>query len=411
VNALDKAIPVSLRSQPSNFFSFPPDLFALRAAVPSEERFRESPGDKDPSEGKLIGSFLGSCSTPGECNWDAAYVGKCEVGTTTKLWIQGSSACNSTQLRVCAGIHGCFPPSSGQSLPPGFPLQFPYSKHILDKTGACQSSPLEFHCPTMLPIGGYYSVMTRSSMIGSAPPTVLKGNDGIPYQATEKQVFTFPEGAFYGNLFAPNGLTGTCAVSGDSPHQLSCVNISDSCPPPPPAGYSSDEPCLPYKNVYACYSLAQQEDLQGGNPDGVAYLNDRICNQPNGNKRCFFQKPERCHYNNPTRNQQEGAHCEWSPTDGVFQDCRGGGRKYPPITTYLNDPCDLIGDTSLCTRIRESISAESNSTYMNTLAAVHDPHDDGGCSTGGGGAAQPASLAALLGLLLHRRRRPRAGQR
>jgi hypothetical protein len=80
---------------------------------------------------------------------------------------------------------------------------------------------------------------------------------------------------------------------------------------------------VPYRNVYACYSLAPQQGSQGIDLDdeGVAYLNDRLCAAPDPSKPCFFHRPRRCHFLDPKKNEVLGAHCDWVG-DGVYRNCK-----------------------------------------------------------------------------------------
>jgi hypothetical protein len=404
-NVRGKAIPISFRGQPP--------VLSPRDEVRTETTFREGPAGEitlqGSSEGTPIGSFSGPVCAKGheyECNWAPAYVGKCDGGSIS-LAIQDPSACRSTALRVCAGIHGCYGANSGYSLPAGFPKEAPYSRHIEDKTGACAGSPIEFACPTEPPIGGYYSVMTRpiTGVFSKYRPIVIKVAGSGTYPATEKEAFTFREGAFYGNLFKPGELMWSCEVGDD---------FKQVCKPTPGNEGAEAETSLPYKDVYACYTSAQQKDSEGEKM-GAAYLNNRICDRPDLKKGCFFHKPNRCYYTDPETNEKKGAHCKWVSDAGFFQDCHGQGDKadttYQPITMYLNDPCHLIDDKDLCTAIRKSIAIRKAIAPVpgGVPKVPPGPRGRGGCSLDAAGGTHPASIAVLLGLLLHRRRRRRGG--
>jgi hypothetical protein len=407
-NALRKAIPLSLRGQSSV-------LFPLHDAVSTETTFRESPPGEDPSEGTPIGSFNGPVCLQGhECGWAPAYVGTCKPGDPIQLAIQDPSACGSSMLRVCDGIHGCLGTNSGYQVPDGFP-QPPYSQWNKDKAGACTSSPLSFLCPTSVALSGSYSVMTRSIPLGkgvhdsrSPSPIVIKAIGSATYPATEKQIFTFREGAFYGNLFEPDELSWNCEVGAG---KRTCNPILpnegavETCDIKHIPGDCVTAKTVPYRNVYACFSLAQQQDTQGNAPDddGVAYLNDRICDEPDPSKPCFFHPPRRCYFQDPATNQARGAHCDWVG-DGVYQNCKSldGKNAYLPITTYLNDPCDLIGNHAVCSKLRRYLAKTGS-----TATVAPRPR---GCSAGGaGGGLLPASAAALVAFLRSRRTRRRAG--
>jgi hypothetical protein len=417
-NSLHRAIPVSVRGQPA-------ELFPLLDKVPAETIFRESLLNEDPSKGTPIKSFLGpDCPEGQECNWAPAFVGKCD-GDKVRLEIQDPSACGSTPLRVCAGIHGCSAPGSGDNPPLGpeydnSPSKWKYWKFLEEKPGACAGTELEFNCPTEF--GGYYSVMTRPGQVGvenpvpnPQSPTVVQTAGAGNYPVTERENFTFREGAFYGNLFDPSELTWECEVKVQGQRICKTTNASGSVEEicdvrngPLPCVVA---PSVPYRNVYACYSLAQQQDPQDSEDSNasVAYLNDRICDTPDPDKPCFYHKPRPCHFLDPVLNEQHGAHCDWVNESGQFQNCKSFDDEpkvsYLPITTYLNGPCDLIGNAVLCGQVLRSMVSNTRGA----IKVAPGPRGCGGCSfDGAGGGLLPASIAAFLAHLVQNRRRRRA---
>ena len=391
VNALGKAIPLSLRGRSER-------LVPLREQVSTVRLFRESPPQQDPSEGTLIPSFAPTCGPDRDCNWQPAHVGTCRPGDRIRLTLDGSSP-GGLQLRVCGGIHGCTWPTSAGALggpPPS------YSKHIgdfLPLPAADGVTSIEFACPGGIQIGGNYSVMTQTAPAGA--PVKLRAGAGS-YPANERSVFGFVEGAFYGNLFEPDKLTQSCEVNKDA-GEMSCRPVngargaSEVCPIQ--CGVTSCRRQLagiPYANVHACYSLAQQVDSELGNL-GVAYLNSRICDRPDGH--CFPEPPRPC-----IGTTAESARCVWHGDTSSFEDCKGPGghpSSFRPITTYLNDACDVIGDGVLCDKVR-------------TLPPPKPDEADGswcrhGCSrTASAGDAIVLLLAAAVLVFLLRRRRDAA---
>lgn len=338
VNALRMAVPLALEGQPESMF---PD----RPAVATERTWREADGPEDPTDGTLLDGFsLGPCRPGHDCRWAPAYVGKCEGGVVS-LRVDGAG-CATTRIRVCAGIHGCYDTSP-----------FPdYSRFIREQAGACTATPITFSCPTAIPFGGYYSVMTKPNTLEKPPivsPPVVKVSGSGVLAADENRVFSYLEGAFYGDMFEPDDLEVTCEVSAAAPTVRSCTRADDgtaelpSCVPGqapfPPFCISGPRPS-PFRNVYACYALTS-----GATPDeealAVSYLNDRICAQRDPAETCFPHPPRRC-----------DARCAWDPSNGSWQSCRGallgGQRVYRAITTYLNGPCDLIGNPPLCSKLR-----------------------------------------------------------
>jgi len=337
--------------------------------------------------------------------------------------------CGNTPIRLCRGIHGCYSATSGYPLPAGFPSNDParlYTVELLDRTGACVGAELRFPCHTELPIGGYYSVMTRPSHAGSGlhpmtptSPTVVKLAGPGTYPATDAEVFTFREGAFFGNLFEPAALRWHCRVL-DGKRTCSPTSSGDGAIETCELGAvaraldtpGGTEPrcvearTLPYSNVFACYSFAQQQDSQGGggDDDGVAYLNDRICDEPHA--KCFASVPRRCHFSDSATNEAHGAHCDWVG-DGRYHECKSpdGITAYLPITTYLNDPCDVLGDSALCSQVRRAFAASTRPLGH----VAPGPRGCGGCSLDGAdGGLLPASLVAMLALARRGRTRRRA---
>jgi hypothetical protein len=398
VNGLRKSVPLSLRGEPRA-------LFPLRDQVLTDVRYRESPDGHDPSEGTPIASFLQSCPPGDDCRWAPAHVGTCRAGRVTLQVPAGSGA---KPLRVCTGIHGCLgataptPVNPGDPPPPPPP---PYSRPVPQAPGVSPST-IDFDCPTGVQVGGYYSIMIQSG--ASQPDTIQQIGESGRYPAKEQEVFTFREGAFYGNLFEPDELTTSCEVYPTVGQQ----GLEMSCKPPGGKGGDSNV-CridrdviicerklgpLPYKDVHACYSVAQEQDSQYGEL-GVAYLNSRICDQPDSKASCFFHPPRPCSGGN------HSARCKWSKEAGVYQDCEGLGarpRTFRPITTYLNDPCDLIGEQGLCAKIRALRPIDPS------------PSSSPGCwgctrSCSAGGALVLAPGVALLALILRRRPRRHRG--
>jgi hypothetical protein len=399
VNTQGKAIPLSLRS----VFSPPRD------PVSTGTRFRESPPGEDPSEGWLIGSFSdGKCAPGQDCNWAPAYVGKCDSGEI-QLAIQGP-ACSSVKLRVCAGIHGCLGPDSGHELPADFPRpSHAYSKHLKDKQGACADSPLRFECPVEVPIGGYYSVMTFSPQNDLKAPVIEQIGGLGTYPATEEQVFSSPEGGFYGNLFDSTKLRRSCEVN-ESGTRLVCTAANASGEQDCETGIGDDgcskkDDPLPNDNVFACYSFASQKDAQEAKDEeslSVAALNHRFCNSPDPAASCFRTPPQRCRYTDPTASNPN-AGCELMG-NGSIGNCKSpvDNSVYKwVIATHLNDVCSLVLDDGLCTAMRRRTLTRKD--------VVPPQRGCGRCSADARDGALPSvPTAALVALLVFRRRR-RAG--
>ena len=417
VNALKKSIPLSMRSESSA-------LYALHDQVFADRKFRESPPIQDPSLGWPIQSLGGPpCQGP-ECAWAPAFVGTCTPGEPITLAISDGAACGSATLRVCAGVHGCYSPSTSYPLPPGFPTAPDpfYSAFSAEKAGACAATPLTFTCPTALATRGYYSAMVLPAAPGPVVDgwadgglhgTVVKLSGSGRYPSPEADVFAFVEGAFYGNLFEPSNLRRSCEVSSDgtklecsageagSPRIDTCsIPVAGSAPPTGIAGVPGDgerdaclrrDPSIPYMHVYACYSYEQQAENATDDEVSTATFNARLCDLPSGSgTQCFPTVPKRCHYRSGSN---QGAGCDAIGPDGAYGHCPGQGTdsmiyQYI-ITTYLNDACDLIGDRGLCDTLRRT--TPSTQRPAGVPGVTHRPHGCG-CSAD----ADPADVVSLL---------------
>lgn len=376
VNAMGRAIPLWLRGYPSELASNGP--------VHTVTELRERLPETDPAKGIPISSFDSVGSGCGaDCDWKAAYVGKCRPGAPIGLRLEGPVN-SDWQVRVCAGIHGCIAPTTAGSPP--------YTWRIgeFSQPPVGNRSPLlDFACPGGTDAGSDYSVMVRKSDPPGDDRPDMRSSSGA-YPAPRKEVFPFLEGAFYGNLFDPDKLTQGCEV--DSASQMTCRPLGDKRGVPDvcviSCGVTScrrDAGALPYTNVYACYSLAQQDDSQRGNV-GVAYLNSRICDRPDAT--CFPEPPGPCIGEGP-----DSARCTWYA--GVYADCMSRGaqpEEFPPITTYLNEPCDLIGEGKLCDEVRSTPRSELLSKGARLCVA--------------GGVLLLIVVGVLTGRLRDRKRRP-----
>jgi hypothetical protein len=450
VNALHKSIPLSLRSVLA-------PLASPGSKVSTVKQFRERVAGSDPARGILIGSFQPSCAPGQRCGWQAAYIGTCNPGNpslginpeTVSLAID-DAACSSATLRVCAGIHGCLGPDSGYQLPPGFPTSPParYLKFRNEKQGVCAGDPLTFQCPTDEGVAGYFSTMVLLDPPGPSPDpyeaVVKRGQPGA-FPATEADAFGFIEGAFYGNLFRLDQLKRSCEVSLDGT-ELVCVpgpaagrddtarcqrpladglRVTTAGNPAAVAGVPSDDVCLakqpalPYADLYACYSYAQQQEDSTADDAGAATLNSRLCDLPGADAQCFPHPLKRCHYKNGN-----GLCTAIAGRGGAYGECQGEGSDsatvyHRIVTTYLNEPCDVIGEGSpQCTRLRDTLpGTRSAGVPAATVApgrrgcggcAIGDADGGAACTIGGPGGAIWPVLVALVVRGWRRRRRPQA---
>jgi hypothetical protein len=335
-NAIGKKVAISMRGEPRCLFT------PLRREVPVETAYREPQGTFDAPTFPDIASF-GDCAAPpsGEvtrgCGWAPLDVGRCRAGTSVTVCASASGtapgSCDSDEpgasdlmLRVCKGLYGC---DHGRDRPP-------YAGYLPSQVETRSPRPrVTFTCPNNGPLirdgddprtgarYGYYSVMvastTRGSLPGSAPDdrrprgiraSAFVGGSGDNYPASENDVFTYPEGAFYGYLFPLHaGQLRSCSQSVAPDRQLS-------------------------NDMYACFS-----DLWA---TPMAVLTDRYCaHLPSVTEPCFVNAPMACYL-------AAGDRCDApvrSP-DG-YRACKGVSSQPAwrlPITVYLNHPCDLAGD-------------------------------------------------------------------
>jgi hypothetical protein len=283
-------------------------LSAPRDRVEVTTKYSKSDVTAGLSEGTDIPAF--------SRGWKPGYVGRCTPKTSFALSIPGPQ-CAGASLRVCEGIHGCGPDNA---------------RFLGDKNRPCEDAPQTFTCPS----GGFFAVMTKPSKaavrlavmtqpdkLEAVPPGSSVGS----YPAPEKEVFSFMEGAFFGNLFEPDELTRFREVVLDKGRpDVTHGRLK-------PSG-DDDDDAIPHRHIFACYSQVNDEEA-------VAELNARVCAK-RGSKRCFPTVPRRCHFKDPKVNNLNGYHCKWRSDDGLYRDCEGDdGVTYPAITVYLHEPCAL----------------------------------------------------------------------
>ncbi|WP_437662545.1 hypothetical protein [Sorangium sp. So ce1182] len=272
MNKLSRQVPISIH--------VPGDDFAPSPKVRVQTTLRD---------GTKLRSFepcpLRATGPTDGCGWRADFVGICKRGEQVALQRNGASA-----VRVCKGIHGC---EKDQQVPsyPGFQ---PYAGFVAQ---FASSQAIEFMCPDGVGVGPsdrpehtYFSLMVAPLPLGVVPsdPIAAGSSDAFTYPASEREVFTYPEGSFYGDIFSGS--------SGDL--------------------------------GYVCHSELWRA--------GKAYLADRLCADPSdatcdaigGHAPCL----DAC-----------GLGLSAHPQE-TYLKCEGGGRVWEGVTVFLNEPHDISSD-------------------------------------------------------------------
>jgi hypothetical protein len=332
VNARYRKVIISMRGEPNG-------LFPLQTQVPVEQDLREKSGTRIRSFRSLdecAGEPFPKDPAARDCGFQPLYVGVCKAGEPVTVCTGGDDcSCEAVvpdddkrvSLRVCKGLYGCdsgpFDPTKYDDWSDPDPE---YTGWLADSQYTCpqnQTRPtVTFTCPTNGPLidrsdltdgerYGYYSVMIGP---GYAPLSTTLADVGTHvvatagnYPASEAEVFTYREGAFYGNLFSD------AQVADKDPRELS-------------------------GDAYACFGKEWS--------DGLATMTDRFCA---GTDECFHHAPTPCFHSWTSGD----AHCmsDLGMPGDFYQNCddRPAGLHTwsAPITVYLNHPCDLV-DPKAC---------------------------------------------------------------
>jgi hypothetical protein len=281
-----------------------------------------------------------------DCGWQTDYVGRCTPGQTVGVGMGGVPTVNGTcgattvgrqlsagnnvstdgMLRVCDGLRAC-----------DFATAIGYD----DDSCGTLSPYTTFKCP----LSGTFSVMKaayNSSNIVNGRVQALGG--GSNYMAMETRVFNWQEGTFFGNMFIP----GSMAAGVDIHTEVNPIHNADS-KPYKVVNNSVDVVGSIYLDMYSCYSSNWTY--------GEAYLKNRICAGGNNDpwagspaaptENCMATSVGACGaYPNPavkTNNCKATDPAIDNQTDNI--DCWGTNNDeyvYTPVTTYLNNPCDLV---------------------------------------------------------------------
>ncbi|WP_437729737.1 hypothetical protein [Sorangium sp. So ce1335] len=362
VNPTGRSITISLRGQ-----AFPDHRPGLLSPGPSV-RVGTATEDDEP-----IASFA-PCRTDTRglsrnCGWTAEHVGMCSPGSTVTLGAGGKpvDACDDdlpvaggpsdddTVLRICDGIHGCNARSPA---------------HIAQSEVRCsgrREPALRFECPS----SGYFSVMSGPRL--SRRPSGAPGKDGAPasrkidafsvasrpspvgvsgtddlrtsepapfrpavYPAQEANVFRWREGAFYGNFWTEEN-----PLHPKFTPEMNEVDEEGNFYPAPRDG------AVVFRHAYACTGEFWDDE--------IAYQKDRLCagghdddGDGDDDDDCVAHPVGACGDSYNITNCPPLHQCALDDGglvagDGDFQECTGGGGTWHhPITSFLNDPVDVV---------------------------------------------------------------------
>jgi hypothetical protein len=257
------------------------------------------------------------------CGWDSAGVGRCTPGSpvTISAGCAFGTSSGDPMLRVCRSLNYC---------DAGSP-QF-----VNANDDSCGLKPsVTFTCPAE----GYFAVLKASFSTAYGPVSATAGMGGgrPPFPATEPQVFIWREGAFYGDIFRPGAIN---PAKRQIRVQQNTGKVQEQIEPGP---YSDDDSLwrdgkiasLDFKGVVYTAMWACSSANWSMPP---AYFQRRLCAGPTGAD-CAAAYVGSC-----------DANCMFSDRPpvlgdwdyGACSDSTGFGPWNSPITTFLNQPCDLV---------------------------------------------------------------------
>ncbi|WNG41138.1 hypothetical protein F0U61_51130 [Archangium violaceum] len=313
-NAFGRRVELSLRGEdPSDI-----NRFALEPKTASV--------DHDPDLAQDVPSYQ-ACTTPQlganrNCGWKPDYIGRCVPGQTVRLGAGGKapdqcaggsvlgSVSGNMVLRVCDGIVGCDNASA---------------RKLAQNQGSCGTTlpAVTFTCPA----SGEFNVMTApfdSALSGTAHVGVETGTPaGTSYGLSEKAVFSYREGAFYGTLFDASALAAKVFVNEEGVVVGKEQRIKGSV----------------YTKMFSCHAPEWSQ--------GMAYATSRVCAQPGTGLDCAATVTGACF--TPWDQNFPASVCEVEDGplvsgDGDFERCMdpAKGMWKEPITVYLHAPCDVV---------------------------------------------------------------------
>jgi hypothetical protein len=312
VNAMGHAVELSFRGHDSAWTELP---------VGSEVPTGDTRENKSEVTALTTECATATSSLSRSCGWDYDFVGYCGAGSTVTVGAGAPAASycagptygktydvgygTDSIMRVCSGILGC-------------EVYDPNYVGTADNTCGTPWPSLTFTCPA----SGYYTVMTANRWSHRKVQTLTQASAGYMH-ASERQVFSWREGAFYGNLF------GSLAQG---------VNVHFDKQYGKVIGREFAVKGSMYTNMWACFSNVWNY------PD--AYMKDRVCAGSDYN--CAATPVGACQYHATATPTYVCDVNDGDPVvgDGDYQGCKGqnGTGWKNAMTTFLNDPCDVAGD-------------------------------------------------------------------
>ena len=305
------------------------------------------------------------------CGWKGENSGLCQPGTQVSVTRECTGE-SDVLLRVCDGTFAC-DDLSGEDPSPV----------LVQATASCDQT-LSFECTET----GTFAVMSADpgAMVSESPVTV-SGSDNTLYPVRHKRFFTWQEGAFYGNLFEgisedspiqrvevdPDGVV-TYNTPDEKIYQTACrenlgsYEESDLLRRQKHDDFLDrvkfDDATVVFENAFSCAAPSWSHDR--------AYGSRRLCAGDAGKSLCVADSLGDCWERFGANNR-----CQLSdstPVDGErdFDACQGNGKTWNhPLTVFLNDPCDILGDGDpLCEDIKRATVIESK--FYHTCAVIAD---------------------------------------
>lgn len=320
VNARQQKVLISMRGAPDC-------LFPLQPRVPVQEAYRDNNGTPPIPSFSPCASDAPHADPTRNCGWQGRWVGRCQPGTPVTLMASPETRAN-TMLRICKGIYGC---DEDPTPPP------PYYAGVIESNGSFGvTRSMTFTCPRngVAPTApSYFSVMVASHVAHphldlpeSTDAVIVAGGT---YPSPETEVFTYREGAFFGDLFRRIPARPDPQV----PETANEILVADQ---------------------YACYSDTWHS--------GIAHLTDRYCADPYYS--CFDNKVRPCLWKSrqpgmPAPDRVCGAQsCD---EQNRYADCSWDSPPWNhPITVFLNHPCDLAKDRASCGKAYPPVLDQQN---------------------------------------------------